>query len=71
MVAWDQIFDLALGNTKSKAKLKAVREIVRAKYVFACEQAFKWRYADPATLAEIEAKEEISSKTSEVSLTRI
>jgi hypothetical protein len=69
MVAWDQILDIELGNAEQKAKLMATRKMMRAKYVFACEQTFKWRYADPATLVDVE--EAVSPKTKEVSLTRI
>ncbi|KAL1796206.1 hypothetical protein ACET3X_004746 [Alternaria dauci] len=54
MVAWDQIFDLELGDAETRARLKATRGMMRAKYVFACEQTFKWRYSDPATMVDVE-----------------
>ncbi|KAI4906471.1 hypothetical protein J4E90_010545 [Alternaria incomplexa] len=52
MIPWDKIYNLGFGNTEVKAKLQAARDMFRAKYVFACEQTLKMRYADPATLED-------------------
>ena len=53
---WDQICDTNLGGDDAalKAKMKAVRTMLRVKFMLACEASSEIRYADVATLVDAE-----------------